>query len=222
MNSILSPFIVGLCVLGTLESRAQFLVDNNHRPLTEKRYVDVSGTPYFNELFFKGTVRLVDNKEYNDELLQYDQVKEQLLFKSNKDDEFPSEFNVPVAEFKLVLPDGKVVIFENITPTGNSKSGLYQVIYKGKVSLFKRTKKNIVQNASYSTANTEKRVTSSTAYLIKTADFKYLIVKTDKEALLNVLSDKVKELDMFISRVKIDVKLDQDLEKLLTFYNSLF
>jgi hypothetical protein len=221
INNIFSAFFFGASFVGTLACNAQFLHDNNNRPLTEKRYEDVSGSTYFNDSFLKGKVRLTDKKEYDNLLLKYDQVKEQLLFKNNKDDEFPSEFTIPVTDFKLVLPDGNEVTFENINPTDDSKGGLYQVIFKGKVALYKRTKKNIVQNASYNTANTEKRVTISTTYLIRTEESKLLNVRPDKKAFLNVLSDKSKEIEQFIISEKINFKRDQDLEKLMNYYNSL-
>jgi hypothetical protein len=221
MNKILSSLILLGCMSTTLQSKAQFLSDSNRRPMTEKKYVDISGSPYFSDLFLKGSVNLADGKHYDNMFLQFDQVQEKLLFKNMLNEEFPSEFTLAVAEFNVTLPEGESVKFKNLNSAGENKAGLYQEIYSGKVSLFKRTKKNIVQNASYNTANVEKRITVSTTYLIQTADAQLVPVKADKKAFLSVLSGKSKELEAYISKEKIDFKKDSELAKLMAYYNSL-
>lgn len=220
MKKVISLLALAICLIISVNARAQFLQDSNNRPLVEKKYMDITGSPYFNDTFLKGTVRLADGKHYENVYLQYDEVQDQVLFKNNIKDEIPSVFEVPVSAFSMDLADGTTASFQSLTGD-NLKPGFYQVLQTGTTSLFKRMKKNIVENASYNTANKEKRITSSTSYLIKKADGKYISLKGDKKAFLSALSGRSKEIEAFISSEKIDFKNDEDLRRLIAYYNGL-
>lgn len=116
--------MLAICLMFSIDGRAQFLQDNNNKPLLEKRYVEVTGSPYFNDSFLKGTVRLANGKHYENLYLQYDEVQDQVLFKNNIKDEFPSVFEIPVMAFSIYLADGTTTSFQFLS--GNDvKPGFY-------------------------------------------------------------------------------------------------
>lgn len=217
---VLGCFLFSLC-LTSLDTNAQFLQDSNNMPVKEKRYVDISGSPYFNVTFLQGSVQLADNKKYDNLYLQYDQVQDLLLFKENKDDEFAKKFTVPVSAFNIDLGGGSIANFKNVTNSDERIDGFYQVIYDGKMSLLKRTRKKVVEKATYGTANKEKGISESTGYLLLNSDLKTFNIKPDKKSFLTALSNKAKDVEAYIASKKVDFKNDLDLEKLMAYYNTL-
>jgi len=218
----MKTYLFLLFVLLGLGSKAQFLSDNNNRPITEKRYVNITGSPYFSDEFYPGTVVLSDGKKYDNLLIQLDEVRDAMLFKENKPDAKTLEFTTtPVLEFTLKTGTGNPVKFKNIAGADTKINGFCQILLEGKTSLLKKTKKSIIQNATYNTANIEKTIASSTLYALQAADQKVTMVKGDKKAFLKALADRSKEIEAYVNEQNIDFKNDADLVKLITYYNTL-
>lgn len=211
-----------MLAFATLSSQAQFLADNNNRPITEKRYVNITGSPYFSDEFIIGSVTVSDKNVYNNLLLQLDEVRDVLIFRENRTGAPTLEFTTPpVIEFTLKPQSGQLVKFRRISNGEEKINGFSQILLEGKVSLLKKTKKTIIQNATYSTANVEKTVVSSTLYSLLFTDNKVASFKTDKKSFLKAAGDKTTELEAYSKSQNIDFKNEEDLIKLVTYYNSL-
>jgi len=196
------------------------MTDNQNRPLLTKSYVDVNGSPYFNDNFVKGSVKLSDGKKYDNVYLQLDEVKSTLLFKDTKDTKEAMEYSLPVSEFNLNLENGTVANFKKVA-SDEKNTGFYQVIYDGKFSLLKRTRKSVVTKATYGTANVEKNINAVTVFMVVSPDQKFTPVKADKKAFLQYFGSKSGDMETFISKEQIDFKKDADLVKLFAYFNSL-
>jgi len=202
-------------VFSISKSHAQFINDVRGRPVTELRYTNITGSPYYNDKFVTGTVKLEGNLKETSALIQYDQIGDLVLVKNKLEDQ-PIEVTDKIAVFKLFMPTD-TVSFRSLP----GLEGYYEVLYDGSTPFFKRTKKKIIDNQIYNSAAIEKTVNSALTYYIITKSKEVVQVKLDKKGFLNVLNDKSKELSDFISMEKINFKEQKDIIKLLSYYDGL-
>ena len=99
-------------------------------------------------------------------------------------------------------------------------TGFYQVLYDGKIKLYKKEVK-IIKEKFTNTPEIKVLFEKLNYYYVKKADRFYPIVK--KKDFFTIFNDKGKELNDFLSNTKLNFRKDKDntLTKLLTYYDQL-
>ena len=209
-----------LCLL-SISVRAQFMTDADGRPLLERRYTDVQGSPYMTDNWQKGTVKLGNGQVHKNVDLKYDKAAEQLTFKGKEGT--PLTFIQPVKEFTLPMDNGTgVMVFRNgYKPVDDAASNtFYQVLSDGETALLKRSIKKVLENKPYNSATTVKTFADvNNYYLVKNGSL--IKVKRDAKDILPNLTDYSAELQSFIKENKLNLKSEPALIMLITYYNSL-
>ncbi|MES2829164.1 MAG: hypothetical protein V4687_13455 [Bacteroidota bacterium] len=207
------------CVSLTTKLNAQiYLQDINGQPFMERNLADLGGSPFFNDEFLKGSIKMDDKSVYGDLFLRYDLESDQLVYrKINSTVSMAPKGNV--AEFKIDLPNGTAATFKRLPASDGNDEGFYQVIADGKTSLLKKTKKRIVERIEYNSSTKSKTLASQTTYFLLTGD-KLVPVKNDKKGLIKALGGNQEGLQSFVDREKINFKSDYDLGRFIAYYNS--
>ncbi|RNI29743.1 hypothetical protein EFA69_09355 [Rufibacter immobilis] len=191
-----------------------------------KTYNGLKGTPYLFENWADGKVKLENGTVYEGLKLQYDQLKDELIF--SLEDARPKAFMYPVKEFSIWEAGNKQVINEKIFRNGYvpvdgaSEKSFYEILTDGKVSLLKRTTKSIVEERADGNTYKTKQIRSTQRYYLANGNTLSKI-KKDKKSVLEALQDKAKvtQLETYISSKKINLKEDAGLAQAIVFYNSL-
>ncbi|SHG79542.1 hypothetical protein [Pedobacter caeni] len=216
-------FITGILTLFIFQTQAQIAVtaDINGIPIETKSNSNIKGSRYLYENWTKGHVLQKDKKYYNDMELKYDVLDDYPIFKKQ---EKALAFRFPIQEFQLISPKTPtaISIFRNGFPavgTHNDKS-YYQVLADGKTILLKKHNKSIVESTQYGEAKKQEVLTDSQQYYLF-HNGEMIKLKADKNALLKALGDKQKELNQFITDQDLKAKSDQQLIKIVNYYNGI-
>lgn len=222
MKNPFNIFLVVAIFFSAQNCSAQFLADFRGKPVNEQRYVQVSGSPFYNKNFLKGEVAFANKNVKNVKgYINYDQVQDIILFKPNYEDKSATEIVDQVDKFSLTLENGLTVNFISLGSIGlDGGSGFAEELLAGKLRLLKRTKKKILETQVYNSANLEKTVVQETNYIL-VKDNKVTVLKQDRNSFLSALSDQEEALKKYLKDQKINFKQDQDVVKLLNFYQSL-
>ena len=194
----------------------------NYQHTEDKKAVDVAGTPYLNDQWAMGVVKLADGRTYKDVPLKYDETQGELYFQDKKEQTLT--FVDPVSEFKInyiandrpkeeTFKNG----FKNIP--GSSELSFFEVLSDGTAQLIKKTAKIQAETKEYNRPLIKSFQDDSKYYLIVSG--KVLPFKRDKKFILASLCNKQAELERYMKNNNVDLKSDADLSKLITYYNSL-
>lgn len=199
----------------TSSSYAQFVMDIGGKPLLETKYTNIKGTPFFNDEYLKGLVKLKDNLKPINVLLKYDILAQSIIVKKDAS-AAPMEVTERVDEFKIVNALNDTTIFKSI---GNEE-GYFEVIYSDKVSLLKKSKKRINETTAYNSATVERSINTTFNYFILNSNKELIAVKLDKKSFVNFNPAQSKSVEAYIAKEKIDFKSNDDLKKLMKFINQ--
>ncbi|HEY9257631.1 hypothetical protein [Chitinophaga sp.] len=190
-------------------------------PVFEKSYTDVQGSPYLQEDWAIGSVVLKSDKSYTGVALKYDQVKDELLFRNEKNE--MNTFVQPVKSFNInSRKDNSQLVFRNgFAPAkGATESSYYQVLADGKVQLLFRNVKKVRKDKAYNSATTVLTIEEYPNYFIAKNGVPVSIKKNEK-AVLEAIGGDSAALTAYIRSNKLNVKNDEDLVKLIVYCNSL-
>lgn len=205
-------------VVNAIASKAQFINDIRGRPVTTLQYENLSGSPFYNDKYLKGTVNIKGNIKVIQVYLKLDQVKDILLAKNDLTSETPIEITDDVLNFKLIGAEGDTTMFKRIP----NNDGYYEVLYNGKTSLLKRTKKKILETPVYNSAAIEKSAVSTISYFILTKEGRLVPIKLDKNSFLAALDkEKVKDVEQYVSKEKLGFRNEVNLKRITGYYNTL-
>jgi len=197
-------------------STQNFANTTDGSPVSLVKYENITGNPYLNEEWELGTVKFTNEKTYKDIKLKYDLVADELHFE-DKGKELV--FVSPVTEFRI---DSKnTVKTESSYRKGYAfdPKSFYQVLSSGTTTLLKKVKKIIVDKTPYNSATAVKIFDTQTKYYLLVND-KETPIKNNKKSLLNALGNNV-VLAEYIQKEKLDASKDDDLVKIINYYNSL-
>ncbi|MGI4022270.1 MAG: hypothetical protein ACRYFA_12255 [Janthinobacterium lividum] len=188
----------------------------------EQNFSDVKGSPY---VFGDWTISTVQtsNGIYNNINIKYSELDDQVYFK-NKEQEM-MQFADPVKDFIFSYKqnDKQVLAhyrngYTNIA--GSSSSAFFEVLVEGKVQLLKKTTKKVREEVVYGSTVSNKSFLTTTRYYIITPE-KGILVKKDKKSVLTALSIKQNELEDYTKKNNIDFKKDDDIIKVIAYFNSI-
>lgn len=215
-------FCLGFVLFSKAEIRAQgYLQDISGSVIKERSLVELGGSPYFNDEFLKGSIKVNDKTVYNGLYLRYDLESDQLTYRKENSDVSmsPSE---KVTEFSIQLPSGSVAMFKRISKDDPSIDGFYQVLFDGKTSLLKKVKRKIVEKVEYnSSSKTKSLVTQTNYYAYNASTGAFNALKNDKKTIANVFGENAEKVGDFIKKENISFKNEVSLVHLMSYYNSL-
>ncbi len=211
-----------LLVFATIKkATAQYIKDINGRPIMTKAYSEIEGTVFLIDQWSKGKVKFADGRTFNDVLLKYNVLDDELSFQNN---EQTLAFVEPIREFELTyISENKSYKklfrsgYKDIP--GSDENSFFEVMSDGTVQLLKKTTKVIQETKQYNGPITKSFDESSKLYLIISG--KPTQIKKDKKTILTLLGNKQPELESYIKANNLNIKDDADVAKLITYYNSI-
>lgn len=220
-----------ICLPHLLKAQAEvFIADavSGNPPLKSARYTDVHGSPFFSDNWLDGVVKLADGKLYKDVKLKYDQVLDEVFFLGQNN--VTMAFKSPVLEFKIATASVDGLLSEAYFVNGfapidgaTEKSYYQKLVYEkgSKIQLTKRNIKKIYESRVYNSAVTDKTVEPIVSYYISNDNKVLKKIKLDRKSVLAGIGNKQNELEKFAETNKLNLKKEEDVIKLLIYYNSI-
>lgn len=209
----------------------------------DNRYEGLKGTPYFLSDWSAGEVELNGGIKYKNPQLKFDAARQNLLVKDPRTGDSVIVDSRQVVRFVLYQRDAARSAVATENTTNQNQSGwlfrryadlktdekdlggcYFLVLYEGKTALLKEVKK-IFRKADYKAPySNDVRYDSyddDVTYYLLRPDRQLTRVKRSKKALFDALADKKAALTAFADRQQLSGKTDDDLVKLVQFYNGL-
>lgn len=222
MKKFILLFLTSLCTYTVASAQTGFQSYANNINFQSKDFGDIKGSAFSTPDWAKGTVHLDNNTTYTDLEMKYSDYEDKVFVKKGADvmefDKRVKDFTLSVVKNDLPILDHYRNGYKNIP--GYNADAYFQVLADGKVQLLKKTVKKIRTENEYGSMTTNKSFSSNTHYFL-VKDQNATTFKKDKKTVLETLSDKQAQIDTYLKTNKIDFKNDDDLVKLLTYYNSL-
>jgi hypothetical protein len=191
-------------------------------PVQDRDLSDVVGSPYVNAEWGKGTVTLKDNKMYSNIDLKYSDYDDAVYFRNAE--QKMQGFAMPVVDFTISYTEGGNPVLKHYRNgyhiQGYDSNAYFEVFSEGKAQFLKKTKKKIETQSVYGSTGSDKSFITTTKYFLVNGG-KSSIVKKDKKVILEALGDKQTELEAYIKSNNLNLKDENDIAKLLTYYNTI-
>jgi hypothetical protein len=179
----------------------------------------VEGTPYLNEQFITGVV-YDDKQKYAGVPMRYNIYEDNIEFKQNNKD-FILDAQPQIRKVEL---DGHTFVVDNYDVKGATKPGYFFLLDSGKVILMSKKVKTFRDQQppkALEVGPTPAKFTDeSEAFYFKAANSPLTRVSNIKNMIAG-FPDKQAELTEFVKKEKISHKKEEDLIKLVKYYNSL-
>jgi hypothetical protein len=181
---------------------------------------DIKGSPYLNDEFILGTVFTTSKYQFVDIPLRYNIYNGDLEFRTNENEILAMSTpeiieRVEFGEYKMVYIPYEL--------NKKIKRGFFKVIKTGEVSLY-ASPQIIYQQPEepgvYKDAKPAKFVSQPDEFYLRNKNEAAVEVSNKKEVLAFFPSHQ-KELEAFIKKNKIKTNKEDDLTKLVEYYNSL-
>lgn len=202
----------------------QFIVLDKNGGSFHSYYDGIEGNPYFLEQFKLAMIKLSTGESFNNVWARLDIYKQMAQIKVNGD---TAKYILPGNVSEITFYDSlksvpEVYKFHAGYPGVDnlSKNNFYQVLSDGKVTLLKSSVKRINKSKNDMTGEIRSQFDLyEDHYLYVKYEMKRL--KKDKEYILDLLSDKRKELEQYIGTQKINFKSIESIKKIIDYYNSI-
>lgn len=220
-HSFLAAFF--LCMSSSAWSQSvkdQLVFDQQDRALLTSNNLREEGTPLLTSNWLSGIVKFSNGTTYKTDFLKYDLEKDQLYFKDTKSDELllfalpVSEFSLHIGKQTLLFKSGYAIVDRNKPTT------FYQVLVDGGVQLVKHSTKQAFDERAYNSATTTRTYKEDEYYYLVKNNVPVKI-KKDKKQVIIALGNRAAELEAYCAEQKLNLKNEEDLVKLIVFYNSL-
>ena len=202
----------------------QFIIVDKNGGLFHSYYDGIEGNPFFIENFLSSTIKLVSGLEFKNVRARLDLYKQMIHIKLNGD------------TVKMVLPGNitEIIFYDTVQSLPCSytfqsgypevdnlkRDNYYQVLADGKVTMLKSSIKKINKTKNEMSGEISSQFDMYEDYYLY-VKYEMKRVKKDKEYLLNLLADKRKELETYITVQKLNFKSMDSIIKLIDYYNSL-
>ncbi len=198
---------------------AQFMYDINGRPVRESTYVDVEGSPYLFDEWYKGIVKVTKTeKVYDDVKLRYDAYKDELEYEKEGQ---MLRLGPEILEFSIPTGTALYEFRRGFPAVGNqNENSFYRVLYDGNTKFLKRYEMRLREDRAYNSATVTKRFDlGEETYILKDGQM-HQTKKNDKKGLLKLLIDEKNLMNYIIKEEQLDFKTDDDTVKLLEEYDA--
>jgi len=202
----------------------QFIIVDKNGGSFHSYYEGVEGTPFFNQNFKSSTIKLVSGETFNNVTARLDLYKQIIQVKLNGD------------TVKTVLPGNitEVIFYDTVQSQYYSykfqsgypeidnlnRNNFYQVLSEGKVTMLKSAVKKINKTKNEMSGEVSTQFDTYEDYYLY-IKYEMKRIKKDKEYLMNLFTDKRKELETYLADQKLNFKSLDSIKKLIEYYNSL-
>lgn len=200
-----------------------FISDVNGQPIVNK-YADVSGTPFFNEAYKYSNIIMTTGRLFTGVRTRIDLAAQETYFISDNGVEaYMAAGIVKEVSYADTTTDGIVFYkFQTGFPSIDKQTpnNFYLVLAEGRCSFLKSILKRVSEKKNDVSGEIRKDFdTYEDYYLFTKGTMKRW--KKDKDYILAELSDKQAEVNQFIQTNKTNFKNQEQMIKLLNYYNSL-
>ena len=174
------------------------------------------GHPFFDDGHLqKGTV-FYDSILYEDLLLLYDLVKEQVVINDSYDNYKIFLINEQLDQF-TIQRHLFINLKDSLTPSA-PPHGFYEQLYKDRITLLKKEKKQVREDLT--SGKVEKFIDQSVSYYLKKGTIYYAV--NNKRSLLSALNDKHREVKKFKRKNGLSMRHDKEntLLQVASWYNG--
>lgn len=193
----------------------------NDGSYVSEKNADVKGQPFLYDEWTKASVLLKTKEKIDSVLIKYNLYTDLLIVRVDAQE---YQFNIDVQEFLIYQGDSheNFLFRSGYNPVpGMTEKSFYQVLYDGKTKLLLKHKKIITEQMTSTPGVKAKVYEDRPVYYILTADGKMEKIKRKGDSILNILSDKKKELSKMAETNKLKLTVDADLVKLLEYYDQI-
>jgi len=184
-----------------------------------KKSTDYTGNPYLNKEFQPGYIIRIDSCIYKDQKLRYNIYKDQIEFKSKETIQI-----VPGKDCtKSVRIGKKTFTYTNYIINGKNYFGILEQLTKGNCSLYYQHRVNFEEAVNYSgykEAKPANFMNIKGKFFIQIDHNPIINIKNKKHLAMQFINHE-KEIQKFIKTKKINLKMKEDLIKLVQYYNEL-
>lgn len=213
-----------LLTTAAINARAQkysnaAVVDVTGRPITNSKFLHIKGSPFIFDEWLPGEVVLGDGKLHTGMLLKYNLETNLVTFVYDPKEE-PQKFAGPATAFTIF--GERKMSFANNFPKfdGNGLNTYYQVIAVGRTMLLKHYRQFLKNTTSAELSQTDGTYVQTASYYIFTGG-KMARIKRNAKSVKEALADRLPQIDNFIATNNINAESEEDLKKVLDYYNSL-
>jgi hypothetical protein len=180
----------------------------------------IEGSAYLNDEFVDGEVFTTSKIRYEGMLLRYNIYNDEMEFKAENDQILA--IASPEGIEKIEYGDIKMV-YSPYSDAKNSKNGFFIALREGKASLYKKPEivyQEAKEAAAYSDPKPAMFVRKPDKYYIRTGNDAARLSNKKKD-LPDLFPDHSSEIASFIKSNSINPNKEEDLKKLVDYYNSL-
>jgi hypothetical protein len=232
------PYILLICI-PSLSLSAQ-AVDSSSRQIASKiidvyyqslgeqsplyngsQYIEIpfiiqDGHPFFGSPGFINATIQFDGMTFDEVPTLYDIVRDQVVI---LDYHKYYKINLPAEKIQWFELSGHTFVHLVHDSSNEIRTGFYEQLYRGKVTLFAKREKKISQQ--YSNMEINNVVYSESFYYISKGNVFYQV--TNKNSLLNILKPKQKEVQQYLKKNKIKFKKTPEKAALMAveYYDQL-
>jgi hypothetical protein len=209
-----SPFVKAQSVTWNDPMPSKFHWGRNNLTLD-----DIQGSPYLDNEYKVGTILTDDGVLYKDIPLRYNCFDDVLEFKKDKE----AYDLLPKTKIKRAEFGGQVFAFKDIESDGGKDKSFLQILAEGKATLLARFGVKFYEAEElrgFADPKPARFGDLSEIYYVSVNNAPAQKILSNKK-LVEVLRDKRKEIENYMSKQKISIKKVDDLKKIIAYYNSL-
>lgn len=200
-----------------------FLSDVNGRAF-ENKYADINGSAYLFPDFKFATIELADGRKYANVKARLNLVEHEVNFiASNGEEGYIGKGMVKSFLINDTTRQGiKTYSFQTGFPKTDNQTVIhfYQILASGKIALVKSINKNIEERLNELSGEKSKEfAVRENLYLLIGGELKR--VKKEASFFLSAMEDKKELVSQFISSNKLNFKTEDQLLRVVEYYNSL-
>lgn len=187
-------------------------------------YREIEGTPFLFQEWKKAKAILANGLAMEDAFVNLDLYKQEIHFLNQRKEEIILNPGV-IKELQFVDSSGGDATLKTLRmgypPVDNQKNGnFYLVVADGKMQVLKFSYKQIVELKNEMSGEIRKEFKSNDTYYVYVND-KIFPLKKDKNFFLNNMSDKLDQVQKYITEKNVNFRNQHQIIALVNYYNSL-
>jgi len=188
---------------------------------TDKSRTKTEGTEYLDESFVNGEILTSQSENYKDVPMRYNVFRDKMEIKMADGNIYDLTDHTGINQ---ILYKDRTLVYSEFDAGKTKNSGYLFVLYKGKSALYFRNikifMKAVEETNGITPTSPPKIVDKPKEYYVKIADGIPMIFNSKKE-LLDLFGNHASKVDVFIKKQKLKLNNDDDLIKILTYFDTL-
>lgn len=175
------------------------------------------GSPYLDD-WKLADIHLRNDKTISGLMIRYNVYSDQMLYLEN---DVAYTIGAPDSISEILLSN-KVFIYREYRKANKTKKGFFELIFKGKVSLLIKYEIEFIRanyNVALNSGNKNDRLILEQQFYLQQE--KQIVPLDKRDRFFEVFQDKNKAVSDYMNKEKLSIKKQQDVIKILTYYNQL-